>query len=124
MNHPEATGSAKILLVEDEPLVAMDMENILEDLGVSIVGPAASVSKALALVDAGGFEGAFLDVNLRGERVDTVADALAAQGIPFVFTTGHGIEGLPAGHRDRPMLIKPFGSQEVAGALNRYLRGR
>jgi CheY-like chemotaxis protein len=114
----------RILIVEDEPLVVMDMENILEDLGVSIVGPAASVSKALELVEAGGFDGAFLDVNLRGERVDAVADALAAQAIPFVFTTGHGIDGLPADHHDRPMLIKPFGCQEVADVLNRHIRGK
>jgi len=121
MNYPESTGAPRILIVEDEPLVAMDMENILEDLGVSIVGPAASVSKALALVEAGGFDGAFLDVNLRGERVDAVADALAAKGLPFVFTTGHGIDGIPAAHRHRPMLSKPFRDADITSVLNLHI---
>jgi CheY-like chemotaxis protein len=106
-----------ILVVEDEPLVAMVLENIIEDMGARLVGPAASVEKALQLVKAGGFDGALLDVNLRGERVDAVADALAAKDIPFIFTTGHGIDGLPPAHRDRPMLSKPFRDTAIEEAL-------
>jgi CheY-like chemotaxis protein len=101
--------------------VAMVLENIIEDMGASLVGPAASVAKALQLVEAGGFNGALLDVNLRGERVDAVADALAAKGIPFVFTTGHGIEGIPSAHRHQPMLSKPFRDFDITDALNRYI---
>jgi CheY-like chemotaxis protein len=111
----------RILVVEDEPLVAMVLENIIEDMGASLVGPAASVAKALQLVEAGGFNGALLDVNLRGERVDAVADALAAKGIPFVFTTGHGIEGIPPAHRHRPMLSKPFRDSDITDALSRHI---
>ena len=113
-----------ILVVEDEPLVAMVLENIIEDMGASLVGPAASVGKALQLVEAGGFDGALLDVNLRGERVDAVADALAAKGIPFVFTTGHGIDGIPPAHRHRPMLSKPFRDADITEALNRHVLSR
>ena len=101
--------------------MAMVLENIIEDMGASLVGPAASVAKALQLVEAGGFNGALLDVNLRGERVDAVADALAAKGIPFVFTTGHGIEGIPSAHRHQPMLSKPFRDSDITDALNRYI---
>ena len=114
----ELSENPTILVVEDEPLVAMVLESILEDMGALLVGPAASVEKALALIDAGGFAGALLDVNLRGERVDAVADALSAKGIPFVFTTGHGIDGIPPAHRDRPMLSKPFRDSDIVAALN------
>jgi DNA-binding NtrC family response regulator len=101
--------------------VAMVLESILEDMGALLIGPAASVEKALALIEAGGFAGALLDVNLRGERVDAVADALAAKDIPFVFTTGHGIDGIPAAHRHRPMLSKPFRDSDIVAALNTHV---
>jgi CheY-like chemotaxis protein len=107
--------------VEDEPLVAMMLENIIEDMGASVVGPAASVAEALQLIEAGRFNGALLDVNLRGQRVDAVADALAAKGIPFVFTTGHDIEGIPPAFRHRPMLSKPFRDADITEALNRHV---
>ena len=117
----ELDGTRTILVVEDEPLVAMVLESIIEDMGASLIGPAASVEKALALIDGGGFIGALLDVNLRGERVDAVADALAAKGLPFVFTTGHGIDGIPAAHRHRPMLSKPFRDTDIIAALNVHI---
>ncbi|GEO42253.1 response regulator [Skermanella aerolata] len=117
----ELSETPTILVVEDEPLVAMVLESIIEDMGASLVGPAASVEKALALIEAGGFTGALLDVNLRGERVDAVADALAAKGLPFVFTTGHGIDGIPAAHRHRPMLSKPFRDADITALLNLHI---
>jgi CheY-like chemotaxis protein len=117
----ELSETSTILVVEDEPLVAMVLESIIEDMGASLVGPAASVEKALALIEAGGFAGALLDVNLRGERVDAVADALAAKGLPFVFTTGHGIDGIPAAHRHRPMLSKPFRDADITAVLNVHI---
>jgi CheY-like chemotaxis protein len=117
----ELSETPTILVVEDEPLVAMVLESIIEDMGASLVGPAASVEKALALIEAGGFIGALLDVNLRGERVDAVADALAAKGLPFVFTTGHGIDGIPAAHRHRPMLSKPFRDADITALLNLHI---
>jgi CheY-like chemotaxis protein len=117
----ELSETPTILVVEDEPLVAMVLESIIEDMGASLVGPAASVEKALSLIEAGGFAGALLDVNLRGERVDAVADALAAKGLPFVFTTGHGIDGIPAAHRHRPMLSKPFRDADITSVLNLHI---
>jgi CheY-like chemotaxis protein len=117
----ELSETSTILVVEDEPLVAMVLESIIEDMGASLVGPAASVEKALSLIEAGGFAGALLDVNLRGERVDAVADALAAKGLPFVFTTGHGIDGIPAAHRHRPMLSKPFRDADITAVLNVHI---
>lgn len=116
------SASFRILLVEDEPLVAMAVEDALLSQGLTVIGPAATVAAALDFIAAGDFDGALLDVNLRGEKVDAVADALAALGIPFVFTTGEGAYGLPASHRDRPMLTKPFRDAEMADAIARHLR--
>ncbi|MDR6771992.1 MULTISPECIES: response regulator [unclassified Azospirillum] len=113
----------RILLVEDEPLVAMAIEDSLEVQNVGVIGPAGTVAEALDLIAKGGIDAALLDVSLRGERVDSVADALSAQGIPFVFTTGHGAAGLPKGHQDRPVLTKPFREVEMNDAIDRYFRG-
>ncbi|MBK1838217.1 response regulator [Azospirillum sp. YIM B02556] len=113
----------RILLVEDEPLVAMAIEDSLEVQNVGVVGPAGTVAEALDLIDKGGIDAALLDVTLRGERVDSVADALSAKGIPFVFTTGHGAAGLPLSHQDRPVLTKPFREVEMNDAIDRYFRG-
>lgn len=110
-----------ILVVEDEPLVALAVEDLLTNLGIRVVGPAPTLSKALGLVEQGGFDGALLDVSLRGERVDAVADALAARSIPFVFTTGHGVDALPQGHRSRPLLVKPFRNTDLNNAVARHL---
>lgn len=112
----------KILVVEDEPLVAMAVEDALTSAGITVVGPAGSITGALKLIEAGGIDGAFLDVNLRGERIDPVADALDARGIPFVFTTGYGAAELPAAHAARPMLGKPFSDDDVTRALAQNLR--
>ncbi|WP_083897331.1 response regulator [Azospirillum sp. B506] len=109
-----------VLIVEDEPLIAMSLEDALIDRGVTCLGPAGSVSAALQMIEAGGFDIALLDVNLRGERVDAVADRLAAAGVPFVFTTGHGAEGLPDAHRARPVIGKPFRDIDIADALARH----
>ncbi|AWK89904.1 response regulator [Azospirillum thermophilum] len=112
----------RVLLVEDETLVAMAVEDALSMHGVEVVGPADSVPLALELVERGGFDGALLDVNLRGERVDQVADALAARGLPFIFTTGTGADGVPEGHRHRPVLTKPFRDAEMSAAIDEHLR--
>ncbi|UEM05943.1 response regulator [Skermanella rosea] len=124
MSNSQSNPTPSILVVEDELLVAMVVENILEDLGAGLVGPATSVGQALELVEAGGFGGALLDVSLGGERIDAVADALAARRIPFIFTTGHGADALPDAHRDRPILTKPFSDEGLVAALRRYVLDR
>jgi DNA-binding NtrC family response regulator len=80
-----------VLLVEDEYMIAFDLAQWLEELGMQVIGPAASVADALQLIKANGdkIDGALLDINLRGERVYPVAEALAAKGLPFAFTSGY-----------------------------------
>lgn len=107
-----------ILIVEDEPLIAMMLEDFLDLLGHGVAGTAETVADALGAIEAGGVEGAILDLNLRGgEQSTPVADALAARGIPFMFATGGSGDQIPPAHRDRPTLAKPFTMDGVEQAL-------
>lgn len=106
----EATGTAatRFIIIEDEPVVAMDIETILTDLGHEVVGTASTVKKAKELIAGGGFDAALLDANLAGAPVDRLAAALTRKGTPFAFVTGYGRESLPAAFRNGVMLGKPF----------------
>jgi CheY-like chemotaxis protein len=98
----------RILVVEDEMMVAMLMEDMLEVFGCKLVGPAASIAHALLLISTETIDGAMLDLNLAGHSVYPVADELARLGIPFVLVTGYGNQELEGGYNDRPRLPKPF----------------
>ena len=106
----------RVLIVEDESLVAMLLETILEDMGCVPVGPAATVDEGLRMaiepVDA-----ALLDVNVAGRQVFPVAEALRDRGVPFVFSTGYGEGGLPDEWRGHSTLQKPFTEAAVRDAL-------
>lgn len=108
-----------ILIVEDEPLIAMMIEDFLEVLGKSVGGSADTVEAALAIIAGGGIDAAILDVNLRGgEKSFAIADALAERGIPFVFATGGSHDTVAEQFRDRPTLPKPFTMDGVSKALD------
>ncbi|MFV0622463.1 response regulator [Sphingomonas sp. ac-8] len=112
------TAPQHILLVEDEPLIAMMLEDFLDILGKTVAGTADSVADALARIEQGGIDAAILDVNLRGgEKSWPVADALSAAGIPFVLATGGSGDAVAPEHRDRPVLPKPFTMDGVEKAL-------
>lgn len=113
----------RILVVEDEALVAMLIEDALQDAGFGLIGPARSVAQAIALIVAEAPAAAVLDLNLAGESSAAVADALAARGIPFVVTTGYGAAGLPPGHRDVPVLPKPYDPADLTTILDRLCAG-
>lgn len=117
---PDLSGW-RILVVEDEYLIAMDLADRLADLGAEIIGPAASVAEALALLSAPEtrLDGAVLDVNLRNERVYPVADALIGQGVRLVFASGYDASLTPADYAGLPRLVKPIDALQVA----RYLAG-
>lgn len=104
----------RILVVEDEMLVLMNIETMLEDLGCAAISAAASVAEALALIEADTFDAAVLDVNLAGERSDAVAQALATRGIPFAFSTGYGEH---ADFAQRPVLGKPYFAHDFAAVM-------
>ena len=112
-----AERGLRILLVEDEMLVAMNMEDMLLDLGHELAGVASRLAPALELAREAAFDAAILDVNLAGERSFPVAALLAGRGIPFLFATGYGIGGVDPEWRDRPVLQKPFRQNELAAAI-------
>ena len=114
-------SSLKVLVVEDEALVSMLVEDMLTDLGCSIVGPAAEIEEALRLAGSAEIDAALLDVNLGGRPIFPVADALKARGVPFAFASGYGAAGLEDGHRGAPILQKPFRQADLERALEGLL---
>ena len=101
-------GMLRVLLVEDANLVPLLLEDILSELGHTVVGPVARLDKALETAQREAFDVAILDVNINGEDSYPIAEVLAARGIPFVFSTGYGKKSLPAPYSDLPALQKPF----------------
>lgn len=115
--------SWRILLVEDEVMIAMLLEDYLGELGQQVAGHADSVDAALAMVASDlAIDYAFLDVNLRGKSVDPVAGALTARGIRFCFMTGNGVAELAA-YPEAPLLAKPFDFASVRIALSQAFSG-
>ena len=113
----------RILVVEDEMIVAMLIEDILMDNGATVVGPAARVNKALDLLGTEAVDAALLDVNLAGENTMPVAEELRRRGIPFAFATGYGAAGLPDGFAGQPLLQKPFQERDLQEVMTRVLGG-
>jgi CheY-like chemotaxis protein len=106
-----------ILIVEDEPLIAMMLEDFLDSLGHRVAATCDTVADALARVGQGGFDIAIIDVNLNGEQVWPVADHLAAAGVPYILATGGHIEPPPPEHAGVPVLLKPFTLDAIEPAL-------
>ena len=118
------SGKRSILIVEDEPLIAMMLEDFLETLGHDVVGTCESVDEAIARVEAGGFDVAIIDVQLRdGQQVWPVADRLAEAGTPFVLATGGHVDPPPSQHAAAPVLSKPYTIEAIPPALERACRG-
>ena len=114
-NGTDSLSGLRILVVEDELLVAMMIEEMLQTLGCEIVGPAASVEDALAAVEEQHFDAALLDANLRGRDSSPIAEALRERKIPFLLATGYGVSYLSGTALDAaPRLRKPFGLGEHA----------
>jgi DNA-binding response OmpR family regulator len=113
--------SRRILVVEDDFLVATLLAEILESGGWQVVGPVARLATALDAAVSEGFDAAVLDVNLGGETVYPVAEALDARGVPFLFVTASGREALPPLFCGRPHLGKPFAPGELIGTVARLI---
>ncbi|HEX9932419.1 MAG TPA: response regulator [Allosphingosinicella sp.] len=111
----------RILIVEDEPIVALALQDMLEDLGYEVIGPAFRVPPALALAESEAIDAAILDVNMGDGDSYGVAERLRARGIPYLFATGYGREGLEPGHEETPVLQKPYRDAQVEAELKRML---
>ncbi|MBX3562049.1 MAG: response regulator [Sphingomonas sp.] len=107
-----------ILIVEDEPLIAMMLEDFLESLGHEVVATCGTLDEALGHADAGAFDVAIIDVQLKdGERVWPLADRLADAGKPYVLATGGHVEPPPPRHAHAPVLAKPYTIDAIEPAL-------
>ena len=114
-----ALAGSRILVVEDEPIVAMCLEDMLEGFGCAIVGPAGRLIEGIALAENEALDAAVLDVNLGGDRSYPIADILARRGIPFVFATGYG--ALHESAQPAPLIEKPYREVDVEAALTALL---
>lgn len=111
----------RILAVEDEMLVLMNIETALQDFGCSAICSAATIDEALALLARQGFDAAIVDVNLGGEKSYPIADALTRLGIPFVFSTGYSDHGDRVDLEDHPVLRKPYTRAALFSAFEHML---
>ena len=115
---------SRILIVEDEPFIALTLEDMLDELGFALAGTVSQIGEAMELIRREPVDCALLDVNLGTEKIDPVADLLASRNCPFIFTTGYGRSGIPAAHADRPVLQKPFRMDDLANVLRKNLSAR
>ena len=111
------TGARTILIVEDEPLIAMMLEDFLESLGHTVKASCDNVADALKAVALNGFDIAILDVNLKGENVWPVAAELRLRGVPFVLASGGHVDPPPPEFAGAPLIEKPFTIDRVTPAL-------
>lgn len=108
-------GALRVLVVEDEPVVAMYLEDILAGLGCQTVGPATRLADGLAMAENELLGAAILDINLGGERSTPIAEALRRRGVPFAFASGYGTR--PEGYETQPLIEKPYREADIDAAL-------
>lgn len=109
----------RVLVVEDEPVVAMCLEDILDGLGCEPVGPAGRLAEGLVLAEREELGAAILDINLAGERSTPIAEALRRRGVPFAFASGYG--AAPEGFETLPLIEKPYREADIHAALKALL---
>lgn len=112
----------KILIVEDEAPIALNLAAAVGQAGGTVVGPASSVAASFSLMADHTLDGALLDIRLRGETSFALADILAVLGIPFVFVSGLSSALMPYTHRERPLFDKPYNARDVIAALARLVK--
>jgi CheY-like chemotaxis protein len=111
----------RVLIIEDEMMVAMLIEDVLTDNGFEIAGLASNVDQALELIASARFDAAVLDLNLNGHRTFPVADELTKRGIPFIFSTGYGSDGVAPEYKNVRVVQKPFQDAELVEAVGKVM---
>ena len=117
----ENSKARRVLIVEDEPLLALSLEDMLTELGYLVIGMATRIENALTLAESSEFEFAILDINLAGSNTFPVADILRKRRKPFIFTIGYGAQGLGDAYRGTHFLTKPFGLRELEKIVTKAL---
>lgn len=112
----------QILVAEDEFMLAADLADEVESRGATVIGPTASVAEGLALLEARAVDAAILDVNLRGEMVFGLADALLGRAVPFIFATGYDAQGIPPRFAGVTRCSKPCEPRDVVNALQQAMQ--
>jgi CheY-like chemotaxis protein len=108
----------RVAIVEDEAMLALALEDMLLELGCTVAATADSLKSALKLAEKNGeFDIAVLDVNLKSERIDSAAEALVGYGVPVVFASGYGRDGVSDGLKSWPVISKPYTPQDLRNAL-------
>ncbi|MFN4272445.1 MAG: response regulator [Aliihoeflea sp.] len=121
-DHGNELKDIGVFVVEDEALVALNLEDMLADLGCRVIGPAMRLGRAIEFLETAPTPDiAILDVNLAGEPVFELAERVASRGILIVFATGYGRAGLPESWHCWPILQKPYTMEDVAGSLKAAL---
>lgn len=110
-------NGVRVLLVEDQMIVALQIEDMLRAVGCEVVGPVGTLQAAITLAQAEALDVALLDINLDGEKVYPTAEELQARGIPFILASGYGESTLPEKWRDQPRLSKPFRREQLEQLL-------
>lgn len=118
------SDGARILVAEDEYLVASDLSRALRAAGADVIGPVPTLKRAREAIARSEVTGAVLDVDLRGDTVFPLADALAEDGVPFIFMTGYGSQALPERFQDVPCCYKPHRTQLAVDLLIEHMKGR
>jgi CheY-like chemotaxis protein len=119
----EALAGKRVLVLEDEPLIAMVLVDILEEAGCTIVGPAHDAEQAAKLIAEGSIDVAVLDVNLgSGSTSASIADSLKGQGTPFIFATGYGEMGLRSSDREHRRVDKPYFAPTILATVAAALK--
>jgi DNA-binding NtrC family response regulator len=104
----------RILVAEDEALIAIELQRILEDFGCEVVGPLSSVDEVLRNAGRGSFDGALLDINLRGRQIFEILPQLAKLGLKMIITSGYNdVTLFPEAFRSLPRIAKPFDDKEL-----------
>ena len=117
----DGPAARRILIVEDEPIVALALQDMLADLGYDVVGPAFRLAGALTLAQTEPIDAAILDVNMGEGDSFGVAAQLRARGIPYLFATGYGRQGLSPEHEQSAVVQKPYRETQIAAALQELL---
>jgi CheY-like chemotaxis protein len=117
-------SGSRILVVEDEYLVAALIQDVLENAGCTVHGPVPRLAEAIEVAEKEACDAAVLDINLSGQHVFAVAEILERRRIPYVFVTGYGLEALPPRHHGYPAIRKPFRNEDllnaIAGLMTRF----
>jgi PAS domain S-box-containing protein len=114
-------SGVRVLVIEDEPLVAMDIASRLSEAGCEVIGPAGTLEKAKSFIESAELDAALVDANLAGDPVDELAAALTRRKVPFAFVTGYGREALPQGFREAAMIGKPFTEKALLTTIERIV---